>query len=319
MKPVSEFDYIVVGLGGIGSGAAYWLARRAGRRVLGLEQFALGHDRGASEDHSRIIRLSYHTPAYVELARHAYASWRELEQDGDESLLVICGGLDLFPRDAAIPMAGYAESMSAQGVPYERLDASEIVHRWPQFRLDDDVVGLYQAESGIAPAKKGNAAHARLARRHGATLLEHTPVTRITPLADGVEVATTEATYRCGFLVLAVDAWTNHLLEPLGVRLPLTLMQEQVTYFASSDVRAFWPDRFPVWIWMDDPCFYGLPVYGEEAGVKVRRTWRGTRSRWKRGPSIPTLTSWRARTPSGAGRCRGSTGRWCGARRACIR
>jgi len=56
-----DFEYVVVGLGGIGSAAAYWLARRAGGDVLGLEQFALGHDQGASEDHSRIIRLTYHT------------------------------------------------------------------------------------------------------------------------------------------------------------------------------------------------------------------------------------------------------------------
>ncbi|MGQ0669987.1 MAG: FAD-dependent oxidoreductase, partial [Actinomycetota bacterium] len=60
--PRREFDYVVVGLGGLGSGAAYWLSRRAGAGVLGLEQFELGHERGASQDHSRIIRLSYHTP-----------------------------------------------------------------------------------------------------------------------------------------------------------------------------------------------------------------------------------------------------------------
>jgi sarcosine oxidase len=275
MKRASEFDAIVVGLGAIGSAAAYWLARRLGRRVLGLEQFALGHEHGASEDHSRIIRLSYHNPGYVDLARHAYDAWREVEQDGDERLLVICGGVDLFPGDGAIAISDYAESMAAHGVPFEQLDAAEIRRRWPQFRIDDDVVGLYQADSGIAPARKGNDAHRRLARRHGATLLDNTPVTRVTPLADGVEVETPEAIYRCGFVVLAADAWTNRLLEPLGARLPLTLMQEQVTYYAASDLRAFWPDRFPVWIWMDDPCFYGVPVYGEEGGVKVAQDVAG--------------------------------------------
>jgi glycine/D-amino acid oxidase-like deaminating enzyme len=40
-----EFEYIVVGLGGIGSAAAFWMARRAGTGVLVLEQFALGHVR----------------------------------------------------------------------------------------------------------------------------------------------------------------------------------------------------------------------------------------------------------------------------------
>jgi hypothetical protein len=51
----------VLGLGGLGSAAAYWLAR-GGASVIGLERFALGHDRGASQDHSRIIRLSYRRP-----------------------------------------------------------------------------------------------------------------------------------------------------------------------------------------------------------------------------------------------------------------
>ena len=49
--PKNEFQYIVLGLGGLGSAAAYWLARRAGSAVLGLEQYELGHARGGSHDH----------------------------------------------------------------------------------------------------------------------------------------------------------------------------------------------------------------------------------------------------------------------------
>ncbi len=78
-----EADVIVLGLGGIGSAAAYWLAR-SGARVIGLERFALGHDRGASQDHSRIIRLSYHDPAYVRLAQAAYAAWAEVVGGGGQ-------------------------------------------------------------------------------------------------------------------------------------------------------------------------------------------------------------------------------------------
>ena len=71
-----DFDAIVLGLGGIGSGALYWLSRRLGDRVLGIEQFATGHDRGGSQDHSRIIRYSYHRPCYVRLAARAYRPGR---------------------------------------------------------------------------------------------------------------------------------------------------------------------------------------------------------------------------------------------------
>src|SRR5579859_256246 len=64
MTTRNEYEYIVIGLGGLGSAAAYWLSRRVGSDVLGLEQYEIGHDKGASEDHSRIIRLTYHTPRY---------------------------------------------------------------------------------------------------------------------------------------------------------------------------------------------------------------------------------------------------------------
>jgi sarcosine oxidase len=98
----SSYDVVVVGLGALGSAAA-WVLARSGARVLGLEQFELGHHRGASHDHARIIRRSYHTPAYVRLAGLAYRAWAELEWEAEEQLVVTTGGLDLFPASSAIP------------------------------------------------------------------------------------------------------------------------------------------------------------------------------------------------------------------------
>jgi sarcosine oxidase len=64
-------------------------------------------------------------------------------------------------------------------------------------------------------------------------------------------------------VVLTADAWTNHLLAHLGTSLPLTVTREQVTYFAPAAPERFGADRLPVWIWMDDPSFYGFPTYAE--------------------------------------------------------
>ncbi len=61
----TQYEYIVLGCGGIGAASAYWLSRRAGGEVLGLEQFELFHSRGASQEHSRIIRLTYHADEYT--------------------------------------------------------------------------------------------------------------------------------------------------------------------------------------------------------------------------------------------------------------
>jgi sarcosine oxidase len=75
-------------------------------------------------------------------------------------------------------------------------------------------------------------------------------------------------------VIVTADAWTNRLLASFGRTVPLTVTKEQVTYFACPDPAAFAPDRFPVWIWMDDPSFYGFPTYGE-AGPKVAQDCGG--------------------------------------------
>jgi sarcosine oxidase len=262
-----DFDFVVVGLGGIGSAAAYWLARSGAGSVLGLEQFEMGHHRGASQDHSRIIRHSYHSPEYVSLTSGAYEAWEELEQESGEHLVVVTGGLDLWPQGAAIRMEDYTDSLEACRVPFEILDAGEVMRRWPQWRLSDDVRGLYQQRGGIVAAARCNAAHQRMARAHGAVLEEGARVVGIRSRGDELEVVTEDVTYGCGALVLAADAWTNELLEHLDRSLPLTVTQEQVTYWAPRDAALFALDRFPIWIWMDEPSFYGFPAFGD--GVKA--------------------------------------------------
>lgn len=262
-----DYHTIILGLGGLGSAAMYWLARRGGD-VLGLEQFEIDHGRGGSQDHSRIIRLSYHTPGYVELAKAAYATWAEVEADAGEQLVYRTGGLDLWPAAPAYPMSDYTGSMDACGVVYERLDARDVMRRWPQFRLTEDVTGIYQAQSGIATPNKSNAAHRRLALQYGAAMRDRTPVEAVRPVGDELEVMAGGEIYRCGHLIVAAGAWSNRVLAHFNRRLHLTVTQEQVTYYASPDVDQFHPDRFPVWIWMDEPSFYGFPVFGEP-GPKV--------------------------------------------------
>ena len=72
MSGATPYDVIVIGLGGMGSAAAYHLARR-GARVLGLEQFDVPHARGSSHGVNRIIRLAYaEHPSYVPLLRRAH-------------------------------------------------------------------------------------------------------------------------------------------------------------------------------------------------------------------------------------------------------
>ena len=87
------YDVIVIGLGGMGSAAAYHLAAR-GQRVLGLEKFTPAHDKGSSHGGSRIIRQSYfEDPAYVPLLLRAYELWDQLATDTGLEVYRLTGGL----------------------------------------------------------------------------------------------------------------------------------------------------------------------------------------------------------------------------------
>jgi sarcosine oxidase len=91
------YDVIVAGVGAMGAAACWQLARR-GKRVLGLERFAVPHTRGSSHGVNRIIRLAYFEhPNYVPLLRRAYELWREAEGAWGEQLLYVTGGVDAGP------------------------------------------------------------------------------------------------------------------------------------------------------------------------------------------------------------------------------
>lgn len=267
-----RYSAIVVGCGGLGSAALYRLSRRLGAGVLGIERYALGHDHGASQDHSRIIRLAQHETRYGALAPAAYAAWREVEEASGQAILTITGGLVI--EDAAHRAAsgtgnrtidGYAAVLDAAGVPYDLLDAGGVTARWPQFRLDGDERAIHQRDSGIVDARRANAVHVALARANGAEIAEHTPVRELRPTPSGVEVRTDDAVYVADRVVVAADARTNEVLAGCGADLPLTVTQEQVTYYATPNLREFAPDRFPVFMWHGAANFYGFPVYGEVA------------------------------------------------------
>src|SRR2546428_14105560 len=88
-------DIIVLGLGAMGSAAAYHLARR-GVRVLGIEQYTPAHEQGSSHGRSRIIREAYFEhPDYVPLIQRAYELWRGLGGGTGGGLLVLTGGLEI--------------------------------------------------------------------------------------------------------------------------------------------------------------------------------------------------------------------------------
>ena len=264
-----DFEYIVIGCGGIGSAALYWLSRRAGKAVLGLEQFELFHTRGASQDYSRIIRLYYHDNKYVPLTPHSYTAWATVEAESGVRVVTKTGGVVIAdcnsPHNAALDV--YEYSLKQLFVGYERIDRAEIERRFSGICPPWEIEALYQADTGIADPSKGNAAHIALARLNGATIQTQCAVRAIHPTADGgARIETSHGEFSCRRLIVTADAWVNQLIEPLlGRKIPVRITQEQVTYYATPHLKQFAIGRFPVFQWKNGISYYGFPVYGEVA------------------------------------------------------
>ncbi|MUL42869.1 N-methyl-L-tryptophan oxidase [Streptomonospora sp. PA3] len=273
-----SYDAAVIGLGAMGSAAAYHLAAR-GQRVLGLERFGPAHDRGSSHGGSRIIRQAYFEhPDYVPLLLRAYELWEALEHDSGADLLTCTGAL-MIGRPESRTVAGSRASARRWGLPHEMLDAAEIRRRYPTLAPRPDEVALYEARGGFVRPEAAVAAHIGLAERAGADLRFGEPAETWTALpgGDGVRITTADGAYTAGRLVVCPGAWAPRLLADLGVAFTV---ERQVQYWFAprGGTAPFAPERHPVYVWEDPPGvqIYGFPAYeGPEGGVKTAFFRRG--------------------------------------------
>jgi sarcosine oxidase len=220
-----EVDVVVVG-GGIMGVATLRALARAGARAVLLEQFELGHARGSSHGESRIFRLSYPNPTYTRLAQEGLASWRALEDESSEHLIVHTGSIDA--GDAAVETE---RSLVEAGVSYEIVSGHSATSRW--------ALGFEQAErlvfeptGGYIRADLAYQALVVAAQAAGADVVEEARVVRIAAHQNGVVVGTTTEDISAGAVVMAAGAWARNLLAPLGIRLAVVPTRETVVYFA---------------------------------------------------------------------------------------
>lgn len=267
---VPAYDVIVLGLGGMGSAAAFHLAAR-GQKTLGLEQFQPPHNQGSSHGSTRVIRQAYfEDPAYVPLLLRAYALWNNLERESARQLLVLCGGLMMGAPDSEV-VRGSLRSAIQHDLSHELLDAREIRRRFPPFRISDDTVALFEQAAGLVYCEEAIRAHLGAAARAGAELHFQEPALSWQATPNGVEVVTPKGRYSAGRLVITAGPWAPQVLHDLA--LPLTVERQVLFWFEPrTGLAPFHPDRFPIYIWQkSEHCTpYGFPaVDGPKGGVKI--------------------------------------------------
>jgi sarcosine oxidase len=263
---MDHFDVIVCGLGATGSAALQALARRH-CRVLGLEQFTPGHDRGSSHGTTRIIRLSYFEhPSYVTLLRRAYVLWRELERAAGRQLLHVTGIAEIGPPDGIL-VKGTLAAARLHALAHDVMPAGDFTRRFPAFRLPSEMVAVLQPDGGYLNAEPAVRAQIELARQAGAEIRSGTKVRAIEPRGTGVRVVTEQGAVDAGVAIVAAGPWLGPLLPRLA--LPLRATRQVMGWFAPAMPELF-PPNFPVFmIESRHGIHYGFPPAA--AGVKAAK------------------------------------------------
>jgi sarcosine oxidase len=264
-----SFDVAVIGLGVMGSAALAALAR-PGRRVVGIDRFAVGHDRGSSHGATRIIRLGYFEhPSYVPLLRAAYPMWRDLEARSGRSLLSITGIVEIGAPASEL-VAGTLRSSRLHGLAHEILDAQSLMKRFPAFRVPGDFIGVFQPDGGFVRAEPTVAALQALARDAGAELRTDAQVLGVEPRRDGVRVLTQHGDIHAGCAIVTAGPWLKSLLPQLPV--PIRVTRQVLGWFepAAQPRGLFAAVRFPVFLLQNpDGVYYGFPADAD--GVKIAK------------------------------------------------
>lgn len=240
---MTPYDCIVIGTGGVGSAALYYLAHR-GARVLGIDRFPPGHDRGSSHGDTRVIRMAYFEhPNYVPLLRRAYELWEQLSTNCRQQLYHEVGLIEVGPPDGEV-VPGVLRSAKEHNLQVDTLTASEVAQRFPGFVVPESMTAVFEQRAGYLMVEACVIAYASEARKLGAALHSDETVEGWHARGDGVTVKTNRGSYDAARLIITPGAWASDLLGDIGIR------------FAVRRKSLFWYDAPSVY-----HASHGCPVY----------------------------------------------------------
>lgn len=283
MAYVRSADIVIVGAGVMGAATASALTR-SGRKVVLLEQFTTGHQRGSSHGRTRIFRLSYPEASYVRMAQRSLELWRELEQDSGEHLLTTMGGIDL-----GLGIEANAAALQECGAAFETLNGRELTRRFPRVAVPPSEQALFQPDGGVLAAERSVAAFLRGAVAAGVELIEGVRVANLEVDEDRVRAHTEDAIFEAPVVIVTAGGWARSLLATAGIDLPVRVTRETVAFFELLG------DAPPPVVEWGHPSAYSLPSPGQ--GMKAAQHIAGPEVDADRegGPdpvSVDIVTEW---------------------------
>ena len=224
----ASYDVVVIGGGGHGLAAAYYLARNHGiTNVAVLERGWLGG--GNTARNTAIIRSNYLTPEGVRFYDESIRLYRQLSNTlGINIMYSERGHLTLAHTDAAVrTMRWRAEINKHLGVRSELVFPDEIARLCPEINLAEDVrypvlAALYHPPGAIARHDAVAWGYAMGAARLGVEIHQQTEVTGIdTERGRVTAVRTNRGRIAVGRVLQAVAGNSSRLARLIGLRLPI--------------------------------------------------------------------------------------------------
>jgi sarcosine oxidase subunit beta len=224
----SSYEVVIVGAGGHGLAAAYYLAKNHGiTDVAVLERSYLGS--GGTGRNTAIVRSNYLTPEGVRFYDRSIQLWRGLSNDlGINVMYTPRGHLTLAHTDATVRTSRWrAEVNKHLGVDSEVVGLDEIARLCPQLNLARDVrypilAALYHPPGAIAHHDTVAWGYAMRAAELGAEIHQHTEVTGFDVSDDRIAaVHTNRGTVKAGRVLVAVAGNSSHVARMAGVLLPI--------------------------------------------------------------------------------------------------
>jgi glycine oxidase len=210
-------DVLILGGGVIGLSTA-WFLTEAGVRVTVVDRGDLGQQASwAGAGILSPVKRTYADTSLKQLHAQSVAMFPELsqklrEQTGIDNGYLVCGGLELFFEDEDQS----SDEWRGEGMPCEQLTGDELRRREPD--LAPSVKrALYLP--GLAQLRNPRHIKALIAvcTARGAVLRPHCAARRLVLRGNRIEaVETDQGPLTAGRYLVALGAWTNPLLEPLG-------------------------------------------------------------------------------------------------------
>lgn len=229
------YDVIIVGGGIIGCATAYELAK-AGAKVALLERGQIGTEasgRNAGTFNLLNDRMMDDKPLAV--LRTALDRWRNLSDELDYDLDVNLDMGTLLVGETSADFARLAELKrlyAGKGIELDLLDRAALDDRSP-FISPDVHAALFCSTGGLANPRQAAWAFARKAGHAGACVRTGVEVLDVSASATCFVVRTNGDCYTAGSVVIAAGPWTNRLLAPFGVEVPM-----RIRYFQASVTTA---------------------------------------------------------------------------------